>query len=113
MGETPKPSKALKKLAKAELKREKKAAKQAVAGPPDADRSRVVEGAGDDSGADPRIRSAEAAERQVKLQQIRVAIALATMLVGLVTLLITWRPWEHLGENQASTPTTQQRPASE
>lgn len=85
-------TKADKKAGKAEAKREKKLAKaQMVSTPTPATDSPAASSPGE--------RSAAAAERQVKLQQYRVWLALAMVFVGLTTLFFTIQPWKKDANN--------------
>lgn len=82
-------AKAAKKTAKAQAKAEKKrakaeAAKAGVGTAAAAEQSKQADGK----------RSADVAQRQVRLQSYRVWIALVTLLVALLTFLLTVRPWE-------------------
>ena len=91
-----------KKLLKAEAKAQKKRAKLATESkaaplPP------AVQGSGNLGSPSPADGSAAAAERQVRLQRWRVAIALLTLLVGVVTCLLTVRPWESKQPESAQT----------
>lgn len=77
-----------KKAAKAQAKLAKKQAKSgAILSVPTASFP-----AGD-STPSPAHRSAEAAEKQVKLQSLRVKISLLAALIALATLIATVRPW--------------------
>ena len=98
--------KVAKKLLKAQAKAQKKRAKLA-AGLPGAPPP-VAEGTSAPGAAD---RSAAAAERQVRLQRWRVAIALLTLLVAAVTFLLTVRPWE--SKQPESAETTADQPDSQ
>lgn len=111
MNQLPDP-KAAKKLAKAQAKAEKKRAKHlAKMGPmaqPAPPAARTGTGAGargeagtshDDTpaaGPTPAERSAAAAERQVRLQRWRVAIALLTFIIAALTFLLIYRPWKSI-----------------
>jgi hypothetical protein len=83
--------KTAKKLAKARLKEAKKRAAAEATPAPSAQIEKPSAG-----GPTPAERSAAAAERQVRLQRLRVIIALAATIVGLLTLLLTTRPWTWL-----------------
>jgi hypothetical protein len=88
--------KTTKKLAKASLKEAKKrAAAESPPAPPDRAQKRPA------GGPTPAERSAAAAERQVRLQRLRVIIALGAMILALVTLLLTTRPWTWLEDANA------------
>ncbi len=91
-----------KKLLKAQVKAEKKRAKLAAessSAPPAAELSSAP--------GTPADRSAAAAERQVRLQRWRVAIALLTLAVAAVTFLLTVRPWEAKQGESAETTADQ------
>ena len=96
-----------KKLLKAQAKAHKKRAKlgsdSKVAPPPPP----AVQGSGTPGSPSPADRSAAAAERQVRLQRWRVAIALLTLFVAVVTFLLTVRPWESKQSESAETTADQ------
>jgi hypothetical protein len=92
MSESADRHKTAKKEAKAELKRQKKLGLQQAA----AERPGATPNASSMQGIRAAERSAAAAERQVRLQQLRVWLALATALIAFLTLLATIRPWERL-----------------
>ncbi len=81
-------AKAAKKRAKARFKIEKRLAKEGEAG--DHANSRA-EGAFGEKMITPAERSAAAAERQVRLQWLRVVIALAAVIIALASLSIALR----------------------
>ena len=96
MTTSPQDAKSAKKATKARLKIEKKAAKAATKKAPGAAGTasaidRPAEGV--PAGPSPAERSAAAAERQVRLQHWRVILAVAGVIVALVTLLLTIKPW--------------------
>lgn len=93
MSESADRHKLAKKEAKAELKRQKKQHKLGTQ-PAVAERPAATPNAPSPPGISPAERSAAAAERQVRLQQHRVWLALATALIAILTLLATIRPWE-------------------
>ena len=102
MGDAKDEQKRQKKAHKAEGKRVKKLAKAGVGAsvplqPPQAASDSA-------SGPTPAERSATAAERQVRLQKLRVAIALVAALVALAGFLITVKPWKYLSSQQRDTP---------
>jgi len=94
-------AKVAKKAAKAELKRRKKLGKTndvLRTGIPSDTTSTGQMGAGEQpaeaSHPTAAERSAAAAERQVRLQRLRVAIAFATGFIALATLLVALKPWK-------------------
>jgi hypothetical protein len=99
--------KTAKKLAKARLKAAKKreAAGRADAAAEGAPGARTASDL-PPAGATPAERAAAAAERQVRLQRLRVLIALGAVVVALLTLLVTTRPWTW-GEKAGGTPRPQ------
>ncbi len=97
MKTSPQGAKSAKKATKARLKIEKKAAKAATKkAPPGATAAAsTIERPPErvPAGPSPAERSAAAAERQVRLQHWRVFLAVAGVIVALVTLLLTIKPW--------------------
>ncbi|MCG8408293.1 MAG: hypothetical protein MI923_24090 [Phycisphaerales bacterium] len=86
MSDSKEEAKQIKKTAKAESKSLKKMT-QAQADPaPSNDPTETT-------GLTPAERSAAAAERQVRLQHFRVWLALAAVIVGVITILATIKPW--------------------
>ena len=103
-------AKAQKKADKAQAKLDKKAAKarakstEVAVGAPAAAADHAA-------GPSPAERSAAAAERQVRLQRWRVILALAAMLVALLTFLYTPKPWRDDLAPQQRAPATVGDPA--
>ncbi len=97
-------AKTRKKAAKSQGKAEKKRAKLAADGSPSS--TNRPASAADPQGPrgqqmekpSPQERSALAAERQVRLQRLRVVIALVMLLIALGTFLLMVKPWHWLGE---------------
>ena len=93
-------AKAAKKKAKAEFKTAKKQMGPPAPASPSAPKSN---GAGQTAAQ----RSAVAAEKQVRLQRLRVLIALLTLVVALATFLIAARPWNWSSTPPADPPSTE------
>lgn|GEM_PF-2148012 len=111
MGDAKEESKRQKKAIKAEQKQVKKLGKAGVDSPV----SSRPSAADVQTGRTPAERSAAAAERQVKLQKLRVFIALIAVLIALAGFLITVRPWQYLGPRTqpAGEASSSPRPAPE
>ena len=88
-------AKGAKKELKAQAKLRKKEAKGAVA---DASAGAGQAASAVPTGSTPAERSAAAAERQARLHTYRVWIALAGVVLALVTVLVSTRPWERRSE---------------
>jgi hypothetical protein len=88
-------TKGLKKELKAQAKLRKKEAKGAVV---DASAGAGQPASAEPTGPTPAERSAAAAERQARLHTYRVWIALAGVVLALVTVLVSTRPWERRSE---------------
>ena len=105
--------KVAKKEAKNRAKSEKKRAKELLkSGQTDAP-SQQAPAASSGPGNSPAERSAAAAERQVKLQRLRVFIALLALIAGLATILLQGRftrPAAPAGEPPAPTTTVPDQP---
>ena len=97
MSESKDKAKAGKKATKAAIKQQKKSA-----GPPGThasiddqpSRPEATSTQGNAALPTPAERSAFAAERQVRLQKLRVLLALAALLVAIGTFLLTTKPWK-------------------
>ena len=88
-------SKATKKALKAEAKLAKKLAKNRAATDPSVLSPQAAQRGKGENDLSPTERSARAAERQVRLQRLRVIFAALMFIVAVVTLLLTTRPWEN------------------
>lgn len=115
MGDSKDDAKAAKKAAKAATKQQKKSAGSPetlapVGEQPSRPESTATSTSGSTVPPTPAERSAIAAERQVRLQRLRVYLALAALFVALATFLITTTPWKTGSDDAAkpATPTTTQ-----
>lgn len=99
MGESKDQAKAAKKAAKNQVKQAKRAAGRGASETPVA-----VSRAG---GPTPAERSAAAAERQVRLQWLRVILAFLGVLATVVVILLTYKPWDRDSGGRSDDATTQ------
>ncbi len=102
MSDAKEQAKAKKKQAKEQVKAAKKQAKveeKMPRVPPAAAPATTLT----DDGPSPAERSAQAAEKQVRLQHLRVWFAFFTVLLTLAALLITIKPWRWLDKEPAAT----------
>ena len=104
MGASKDAAKAAKKSAKNQLKQVKRAA---GAGSSDTPASASHAG-----GPTPAERSATAAERQVRLQSLRVILAFLGVAATVAALLLTYKPWERgaVGDSEVATTQSGERP---
>lgn len=99
MGESKDVAKAAKKAAKSQVKQAKR-----TAGPGVGDAPATASNAG---GRTPAERSAAAAERQVRLQWLRVLLAFLGVVATVVAILLTYKPWKHEAGGPSDVATTQ------
>ncbi len=111
MGDAKDEQKRQKKARKAEGKRDKKLAKAGIEASAPLQEPQVAADAA--SGRTPAERSAAAAENQVRLQKIRVTIALVAALVALAGFLLTVKPWRFLASPKQADPPSSVSPTTE